>query len=96
MLEEEVARIVVAGVGILLLIDMMDVLHQPTARTSMDARFVFVMIIGQSDHQVLHGETSEVAMNMCLVAEIPMIAVKEIEAAPHMATETMEDIEKEV
>jgi hypothetical protein len=46
-MREEVGLIVVAGDEILLLIDMMDVLHQPTARTSMDAPFVFVMIIGQ-------------------------------------------------
>jgi hypothetical protein len=31
---------------ILVLIDMTDVLHQPTVRTSMDAPSVFVMIIG--------------------------------------------------
>jgi hypothetical protein len=46
-MQEEAVRIAVAGDEILLLTDTMDVLHQPIDRTSMDAQFVFVMIIGQ-------------------------------------------------
>jgi hypothetical protein len=46
-LSEEAVLIAVAGVETLLLIDTMDVLHRPTAPTSMDGLFEFVMIIGQ-------------------------------------------------
>jgi hypothetical protein len=95
MLEEEVLN-VVAGVGILLLTDMMDVLHQPTAQMSMDAQFVFVMIIGQSDHQHPPEETSTVVMNTFRVAETPMRAVIGVEVDLHMVIEMMEDIEREV
>jgi hypothetical protein len=47
ILPEEAVLIAVAGVETLLLIDTMDVLHRPTAPTSMDGLFEFVMIIGQ-------------------------------------------------
>jgi hypothetical protein len=94
-MREEVGRIVVAGDEILLLIDMMDVLHQPTARTSTDAQFVFVMIIGQWDLLHLLEEATAVVMNTILKAEILMSAVTGIEVDPLMVIGMMGDIVRE-